>query len=66
MREETHVQYFCRKADEALSEVETAMVKGYKKAIEYYKVALGNALSRQKPEIQKLIDGIKDKMKGEK
>ena len=66
MREETHVQYFCRKADEALAEVETAMVKGYKKAIEYYKVALGNALSRQKPEIQKLIDDLKDKMKGEK
>jgi len=64
MREETHVQYFCRKADEALAEGGKASVKGYKKAIEYYKVALANALSRQKPEIQKLIDEIKDKMKG--
>ena len=66
MREETHVQYFSRMAEEALAEGEKASVKGYKKAIEYYKVALGNALSRQKPEIQKLIDDLKDKMKGEK
>ena len=59
MREESHVDHFSRKAREALSE-------GHKKALENYKVALAHAPHRRKAEIQKLIDEIKDKMKGEK
>ena len=66
MNQESHVDYFSRKAREALAEGQKKTLENYRVALENYKVALAHAPHRRKAEIQKLIDEIKDKMKGEK